>query len=151
MFLNGCVYTSLALSPKTTFSMAELCLMTGGTCEEDRVKISLRWSGACPLLHLSISENGIIRKPVARAPSPRVYEHTAPRGSAGMAEVKSINTHRLVFFFWPLNKNRVFFWVCGVNGIYLRSWWGVSLRLWGRKPLNQLQIKPLHLNAKTAS
>lgn len=45
-----------------------------------------------------------------------------------------------LFFFWPLNKNRVFFWVCGVNGIYLRSWWGGSQRVWGRKPLNRLQI-----------
>lgn len=47
------------------------------------------------VLHLSISENGIITNwELLR----QVYEQIEPRGCAGMAEVKSINTLQLLFF-----------------------------------------------------
>lgn len=57
----------------------------------------------------------------------------------------------LFFFFQPLNKNSIFLGLWCKRHTSQELVGGISQRLWGRKPLNRLQIKPLHLNAKTAS
>lgn len=79
--------------------------MTDSTCEEDGVKISrseVVRSHYCISPSLKMASLTSQRRELPR----QVYEHSGPRGSAEMAEVKSISTHQLVF--WPLNKTGCF-------------------------------------------
>lgn len=71
-------------------------LMTDSTCKEKGVKISRSGvvrSHYCISPSLKMASLG---SQCRELPS-RVCEHTAPRGSSTTAEVKSINTHQLVF------------------------------------------------------
>ncbi|KAK5864862.1 hypothetical protein PBY51_016069 [Eleginops maclovinus] len=70
--------------------------MTDSTYDEDSVRISrseVVRSHYCISPSLEMASLTGQRRELPR----RVYEHAVPRGSSGMAEVKSISTRQLVF------------------------------------------------------
>ena len=92
--------------------------MTDSTYDESRVRISCSevvCSHYCisPSLKMASLTGQCWELPC------RVHERTVPRGSTGMAEVKSINTRQLVF--WPLNKTGHFSVSRGKNNLQLEG------------------------------